>query len=93
LTDLNSLLIEGLRRYDQLQRASAIVPDFAVLRKGKPGSLPPSGDEDADLSALIWKRLEESSSPETLEAQCPADSYRIRTLLARWSEEGFLIVE
>jgi hypothetical protein len=93
LPDLASILTEGIRRYDQLQRARAIVPDFALLRQKDPRSVPPGGDADAALSALIWKKLEAGASPEDCEAMGRTDSYSIRTLLARWNEEGFLIVE
>jgi hypothetical protein len=93
LPDLTSILTEGMRRYDQLQRARALVPDFALLRQKNPRSIPPGGNADAALSALIWKQLETGTSPENCEALCMADAYRIRSLLARWREKGFLIVE
>ena len=94
LPDLAAVLSEGMRRYDELQRARAIVPDFALLRRKGPRPTPPtSGDEDAELLDQIWQKTANGASPEECEAACRTDSYRVRTLLARWTEEGALTVE
>ena len=49
--------------------------------------------EDTELFNLIWQKTAIGTSPEECEAICPADAYRVRALLARWIEEGILIVE
>ncbi len=92
MPDLTTILNEGLRRYDQLQRARAIVPDFALLRVKESAPAPHGVAEEAELSALIWQKLQGGASPEECEAACTADAYRVRTMLARWNEEGLLVV-
>ena len=96
LPKVNSVLAEGMHRYDELQRLRAVVPDFAVLRRiagaaGAPGA-PVEGD-DPELFACVWEKTSAAISPEDCEADCLADSYRIRSLLARWVEQGCLAVE
>jgi hypothetical protein len=93
LPDLNSIISEGMRRYDELQRLCAIVPDFAVLRRKGSRPVPHSDENDADLADQVWQKMAIEGSPEECEASCLADSYRIRKLLARWVEEGLLTVE
>ena len=93
LPDMNSVLAEGMRRYDELQRLRAVVPDFAVLKRrgGEPGM--PDESDDPELFNLIWKKTSAETSPEECEADCLADSYRVRALLAHWVEQGLLTVE
>jgi hypothetical protein len=90
--DLKPILAEGMRRYDELQRARAIVPDYALLKRNT--LEPPTYDEeDAEFADRIWQKTADGVSPEECEAICPVDSYRVRTLLARWIESGILAVE
>ncbi len=91
--ELNSVVAEGMRRYDELQRARAIVPDFAVLKRKSPETMPHIKEDETDLFNLIWPKTAGGTSPEECGAACHADSYRIRTLLARCVEEGILSVE
>jgi hypothetical protein len=92
MPDLITILHEGMQRYDQLQRARSIVPDFALLRLKNPASAPPVAETDAELSAQLWQKLAAGASTEECETACRADSCRIRTILARWNEEGLLAV-
>jgi hypothetical protein len=93
LPDLLPVLSEGMRRYDDLQRLRAIVPDFALLRRKEGEILTPIESEDADLVNEVWQLTAGELSPERCEAACTADSYRIRSLLARWVETGVLTTE
>ena len=92
-SDLASVLAEGMRRYDELQRTRALVPDFCMLKRRGPQPIPRHGQEDAELFDLIWQKTAAGTSPEECEAICPADAYRVRAVLARWIEEGILTVE
>ncbi len=92
-SDLASILAEGMRRYDELQRTRALVPDFCRLKRRSPQLIPRQGQEDTELFNLIWQKTAIGTSPEECEAICPADAYRVRALLARWIEEGILTVE
>ncbi len=90
---LRAVLAEGMRRYDELERARAIVPDFSRLKRKGPEPTKGVEKEDAELFDLIWQKTANGTSPEECEAICPADSYRVRSMLARWVEEGILTVE
>ena len=93
IPDLSAVVSEGMRRYDEMQRARAIVPDFALLRRRGCQPVMHGGEEDAGLFDRVWQNTPDGASPEECEAACRVDSYRVRTLLARWVEEGILTVE
>jgi hypothetical protein len=88
--ELAPLLLEGLRRYDELRLARALVPDQAIL---KPTGLAPSGLADEPNEALvesIWEAVVSGATPVRCERKFPVDAYRIRRLLAHWVEKGAL---
>ena len=88
--ELAPLLLEGLRRYDELRLARALVPDQAVL---KPTGLAPSGLGNEPNEALVeslWEAVVSGATPVRCERKFPVDSYRIRRLLAHWVEKGAL---
>jgi hypothetical protein len=91
--DLNSILSEGMRRYDELERARAIVPDFSLLKRTGINPASPAKEEHAEFFETVWQKTETGVTPEECEAICAVDSYRVRSLLARWVEEGSLTVE
>jgi hypothetical protein len=85
--DVVSLLMEGVRRYDELKRSAAIVADSARLKPtGTPHTSPE--DEDPDFSTLVWKAVIAGKTPQECEAAISVDPYRVRRLVARWVEEG-----
>lgn len=92
-SDLALVLAEGMRRYDELQRTRALVPDFCTLKRRGQQPIPRRGQEDVELYDLIWQKTAAGTSPEECEAICPADAYRVRAVLALWIEEGILTVE
>jgi hypothetical protein len=88
--ELPQLLLEGVRRYDELRLARALVPDQAVL---KPTGLVPSALADEANEALVeslWEAVVSGATPAQCERKFPVDSYRIRRLLAHWVEKGAL---
>jgi len=88
--ELAPLLLEGLRRYDELKLARALVPDQAVL---KPTGLAPSGLAGEPNEALVeslWDAVVSGATPVRCERKFPVDAYRIRRLLAHWVEKGAL---
>ncbi|HSW40772.1 MAG TPA: DUF4388 domain-containing protein [Acidobacteriota bacterium] len=91
--DLPTLLAEGKRRYDALQRACAIVPDFSLLKRKANERAPHGAGKDIELARQLWEKMAGGASPEMCEADCLADSYRIRTILAGWVESGMVTVE
>ena len=81
--------MEGVRRHDEFRRAAAVVPDGARLKPtGKPRTIVP--DEDPAFGPPLWAEIEAGRTPLECEARIPADSFRVRRLLAHWVEEGAL---
>jgi hypothetical protein len=82
------LLMEGVRRHDEFRRAAAIVPDAARLKQAGKPTVPRS--ENRELATRIWKEVVAGHTPVECEARIPTDSYRVRSLLAHWVEDGAL---
>jgi hypothetical protein len=88
--DVTPVLLEGLRRHDELRRASVIVPDDARLG---PTDRPPravTGEGDIDLVISLWEKVVAGTTPHECERTLPADAYRVRRCLVDWVEEGAL---
>lgn len=90
--NLHEVLAEGMRRYDELQRARGLVPDFALLRRKGPEPVPEEEPGAQALAAQIWPMTADGVTPKECEGACSADACRVRRLLARWVEEGILDV-
>ncbi len=88
--DVMSLIMEGVRRYDEFQRASALVPDDAVLESAGSEASPVEDEANEALIESVWERAIAGASPSELDEEMPVDSYRIRRLLAQWVEAGAL---
>lgn len=87
--DVLGLLLEGVRRYDDFQRAAAIAPDTATFKAtGSAHSAPE--DEDPDFATYVWSQAASGKTPLEAEISISTDSYRVRRLVARWIEEGAL---
>lgn len=85
-----SLLMEGMRRYDEFNRAASIIPDdgrFAATGR-QPTGLP---DEDnADFVNGIWVQATQGRTPIEVETEAAVDSYRVFRLYEHWVNEGSL---
>jgi hypothetical protein len=86
------ILLEGLRRYDELREARALVPDETNLRPT--GAVPPTHPDEPNeaLVESIWDAVRSGMTAAACERKFPVDSYRIRRLLAYWIEKGALKV-
>jgi hypothetical protein len=86
------ILLEGLRRYDELRAARALVPDETNLRPT--GTVPPVHPDEPNeaLVESIWDAVRSGMTANACERKFPVDSYRIRRLLAYWIEKGALKV-
>lgn len=84
------LLMEGMRRYDELQRARVIAPDHVFLRAtgGRPTA--PPNEKDGAFIRELWMRAKDGTTPVQCEETTATDTYRVRTLLAHWLTEGTL---
>ena len=85
-----SILLEGMRRYDDFQRFSALVPDDIVLvpTDRKPSTEPE--EKDGALQKAVWTKASAGVAAKAIESAVAADAYRVRRLLVRWVEEGSL---
>lgn len=88
--DCMPLLLEAMRRHDELQRSRAIVPDDVVLHATGARPSPPPREADGAFVRDVWTRVRDGGTARECEARAAADSYRVRTLLAYWLEEGVL---
>ena len=88
--DVEVLLLEGLRRYDELQRALALVPDRAsFVATGTTPTAPPE-DIHIDTVTGVWEIIVAGETPLEAELETHSDSYTVRRLLCHWLEEGSL---
>ncbi len=82
------ILLEGMRRYDELARAVAVVPDEARL---EPVSAePPAVEEEKDqgLMRAVWAAMAAGRTAAECETVGEVDPFRVRRLLERWFESG-----
>ncbi len=90
LLEIRPLCLEGMRRYDELQQATALVPDDLKL---KPTDVRPEHHPD-ELDGMfvnrLWKLASGDATPGDCDGALTADSYRIRRQLAFWMESGAL---
>jgi Domain of unknown function (DUF4388) len=86
------LLMEGMRRYDEYERARALVPDATVLLPTGVRPTAPPGESDGAFVRELWGRLKNGVTAAACEEAVAADGYRIRTLLAHWLQEGAVAV-
>lgn len=90
LMEVVPLLMEALRRHDELQQARALVPDGSKFRvtTTKPGPL--EDETDLELTGALWRKIAGGATPEQCETAVQADTFRVRRLLAHWVEQGAL---
>jgi hypothetical protein len=86
------LILEGLRRHDELRRAAALVADDARLQGTGMVPTPVEGETNEALVETIWKAVLAGAPPRQCESEVPVDAYRVRRLLAHWVEAGALSV-
>ena len=84
--------MEGMRRYDEYERARALVPDATVLLPTGVRPTAPPGESDGAFVRELWGRLKNGGTAAACEEAVAADGYRIRTLLAHWLQEGAVAV-
>lgn len=90
-TPIQSALLEALRRYDEFQQASALVPAEAALRSTGTKPLPIEDEADVALMREVWQRASRGVTPEACRAELKVDDYRVRRLYAHWFEGGALV--
>ena len=85
-----SLLLEGMRRYDEFNRALSLVPDDT--RYKSTGKKPSDVKEDSDpkLAKVVWGQAVRGVPPNACEAELEVDCFRVRRLYEHWVTEGSL---
>jgi hypothetical protein len=91
--DLVPLLLEGMTRYDELKRATALVSDEMVFRTTDIRPTPLPEEPDPSFAHDVWSRASNGVSAWACEAALATDSYRIRRLYAHWVTEGALALQ
>lgn len=84
------MMLEAMRRYDELQNARAIVPDNLSLKAKEARPLPLPEEKDGLLFRNLWNAVQRGTTPLECEETVEVDSYRIRRLLAHWMESGII---
>ncbi|HET7295184.1 MAG TPA: DUF4388 domain-containing protein [Vicinamibacteria bacterium] len=88
--DILGLLMEGLRRSDELHRAALLAADEAAL---EPTGVQPRacrGEKDVAFLKALWSKAAGGVPPVVCEEDAPADAYRVRRQIAFWVEHGAL---
>ena len=86
-----SLLLEGMRRYDEFSRAVSLVPDEARFEPGKKKPTDVKEDSDPNLAKKVWGEAARGIAPAICEPALAVDSYRVRRLYEHWVTEGSLV--
>lgn len=84
------LILEALRRHDELNRARLLVPASARLSASGDKPAPHPAETDPHLIRDVWTRAASGEPPARWQAEVPADAFRIWRLLEHWVETGAL---
>jgi len=82
------LVLEGLRRHDELRQAVALVGDEVRLKGTGKVPTPLPDETSAALVETLWKMALDGRGARECESAVAVDAYRSRRLLAHWVEEG-----
>lgn len=88
--ELIPILLEGMRRYDELQASCAMVPDNATFATANVEPTPHEEEQDESLIKTVWANVAAGATALKCESNLHVDSYRVRRLLAHWVEQGAL---
>jgi hypothetical protein len=84
------ILFEGIRRYDEFMRAATLASDDAQFKPTdrKPTKVP--DESDGELLKTVWFKAAKGATPAQCEQEFAVDCYRIRRLFEHWIGEGAL---
>ncbi|HEX7192766.1 MAG TPA: DUF4388 domain-containing protein [Thermoanaerobaculia bacterium] len=88
--DIVALLLEGMRRSDELQRMKALVPDQTTFSKTGTKPQPLAEEKDPALIRDVWMKAISGTPVGEWERQLATDAYRVRRLVTHWLEQGAL---
>jgi hypothetical protein len=87
------LLFEGMRRYDELQAARAVVPISTRLRLTDIAPTAGPTEVDGAFVRSVWNQVKAGVAVSEIARAVGCDDYRAITLIAHWVEEGALQAE
>jgi hypothetical protein len=88
------MLFEGMRRYDEYERARVALPDEAVLMPAGNKPTPHPDEKDGMIVNAIWQVAGKGgATARACEAAAAADAYRVRRQLQHWVETGALTIK
>ena len=85
---ITPLLLEALRRADELHQMRALVPGEQVLQPGDVTPTPPEGEDDGQLLRTLWVHIKTGLSAGSCETQADVDAWRVRRVLTHWLDTG-----
>jgi hypothetical protein len=85
------VLLEGIRRHDELKQAVALVPDHVALKAAGAKPTPDPSETDPAILREVWVKAITGKPIGEWENQIAVDAYRIRRVLAHWIDEGALV--
>jgi hypothetical protein len=88
--EATGLVLEGMRRQDELKRFCEKLPDDATLEPTDRSPTAVPQEADIDLVTALWEKAISGATPVDCEHSLGADSFRVRRGLAHWVEEGSL---
>jgi hypothetical protein len=91
--DMMGLLLEGVRRHDELQRIMALVPDDVVLTKTSVKPTPHEEESEPAFVRDVWLKASAGTKLGEWEREMATDCYRVRRLVAHWLEQGALVAQ
>ncbi len=89
--EITPLLLEGLRRQDELRRLETLIAADTVLvptKGGAPTEVP--GEADAELITVLWRTVATGSTAADCEQTVLVDAYRAWAVIGHWVEAGVL---
>jgi Domain of unknown function (DUF4388) len=89
--DMIGLLLEGVRRHDELQRMLALLPDDIKMAKTTVRPTPHEEEDDPAFIRDVWLKASSGAPIGQWERELNTDSYRVRRIVAHWLEQGALI--
>jgi hypothetical protein len=89
--EIVGLLLEGIRRNDELQRLIALVPDHMAFGKGTAKPTPAEEETDPAFIREVWLKASSGGKVGDFSRELPIDTFRIRRQVAHWLETGALV--
>jgi hypothetical protein len=88
--EVTVLLLEGMKRSDELRVAEALVPADVPLLARVDAPPPVTGEDDGGLTRGLWALLVDGRTVSECEEALAVDAFRVWRAAACWVEAGAL---